>query len=89
MQAVVHAADLQDRDGGALVMAALFSLYPFLLKLYAGGGYQGPIFTRAMKKIMSRVNIENVKRSDTAKKFVAFAEAMDRREHIRVAGTMP
>jgi hypothetical protein len=29
MQAVVHAADLQDRDGGVLLMATLFGLYPF------------------------------------------------------------
>jgi hypothetical protein len=33
----VHAADIQDRDGGALVMATMFGLYPFLLKLYADG----------------------------------------------------
>ena len=44
MQAVVHAADLQDRDGGVLLMATMFGLYPFLLKLYADGGYQGPKF---------------------------------------------
>ena len=44
MHAVVHAADIQDRDGGVLVMASLFGLYPFLLKLYADGGYQGPQF---------------------------------------------
>ena len=35
MQAIVHAADVQDRDGGVLLMGALFGLYPFLLKLYA------------------------------------------------------
>ena len=44
MHAIVHAADIQDRDGGALVMATLFGMFPFLLKLYADGGYQGPIF---------------------------------------------
>ena len=44
MHAVVHAADVQDRDGGVLVMATLFGPYPFLLKLYADGGYQGPAF---------------------------------------------
>ena len=26
----MHAADIQDRDGGELVMATLFGLYPFL-----------------------------------------------------------
>ena len=51
-------------------MATLFGMFPFLLKLYADGGYQGPIFQRALKKVMSSVNVEIVKRSDTAKKFV-------------------
>jgi transposase len=70
MHAIVHAADIQDRDGGALLMATLFGMFPFLLKLYADGGYQGPVFRRAVRKIMSRVNVEIVKRSDTAKAFV-------------------
>jgi len=30
------------RGGGELPMATLFGLYPFLLKLHADGGYQGP-----------------------------------------------
>ncbi len=49
MHALVHAADVQDRDGGALVMATLFGAFPFLLKLDADGGYQGPKFRGAMK----------------------------------------
>src|SRR6201994_5061514 len=44
MHAIVHPADIQDRDGGVLVMATLFGLYPFLLKLYADGGYRGAQF---------------------------------------------
>ena len=70
MHAVVHAADIQDRDGGELVMATLFGLYPFLMKLYADGGYQGPEFRRALSKILKSVNVEIVKRSDQAKGFV-------------------
>jgi hypothetical protein len=35
MHAIVRAADIQDRDGGALVMASLFGAFPFLVKLYA------------------------------------------------------
>ena len=31
MQSIIHAADIQDRDGGVLLMGALFGLYPFLL----------------------------------------------------------
>ena len=51
-------------------MATMFGLYPFLMKLYADGGYQGPLFRRAVAKIMARVNVEIVKRSDHAKGFV-------------------
>ena len=32
MHAIVHAADVQDRDGGALLMASLFGAFPFLVK---------------------------------------------------------
>jgi transposase len=70
MHAIVHSADIQDRDGGALLMATLFGLHPFLLKLYADGGYQGPDFQAAMKRLLSRVNVEIVKRSDCVKGFV-------------------
>ena len=51
MHAIVHAANVQDRDGGVWLMAVLFARYPFLVKLYADGGYQGPQFRRAIKKI--------------------------------------
>ena len=70
IHAIVHAADIQDRDGGVFVMATMFGMYPFLLKLYADGGYQGPVFSAAVKKILAQVNIEIVKRSDYAKGFV-------------------
>ena len=44
MHTVVHAGDIQDRDGGALAMATPLGMFPFLLKLYADGGYQGRSF---------------------------------------------
>jgi len=69
LHALVHSADIQDRDGGALVMATLFGLHPFLLKLYADGGYQGPIFQSAVRKILRQIDVEIVKRSDIAKGF--------------------
>ena len=69
LHAIVHAADLQDRDGGALLMATLFGLFPFLRKLYADGGYQGPVFQRALKRVLRQVDLEIVKRSDHAKGF--------------------
>ena len=33
MHAIVHSADIQDHDGGALLMASLFGAFPFLVKL--------------------------------------------------------
>jgi transposase len=56
-QSVVHAPDIQDRDGGVLLMATLFGLYPFLLNLYADGGYQGAGFQGALRNILKRVNV--------------------------------
>ena len=67
---MVHTADLQDRDGGVLVMATLFGMFPFLRKLYADGGYQGPAFQAAVKRVLREVDVEIVKRSDQAKGFV-------------------
>ena len=64
LHAIVHAADIQDRDGGALLVATLFSLHPFLTKLYADAGYQGPRFADAVKHAMSQLNVEIVKRSE-------------------------
>lgn len=46
-------------------MASLFGLFPFLMKLYADGGYQGPQFQDGMKRVLAQVNIEIVKRSDS------------------------
>ena len=68
MHAVVHPADIQDRDGGILVMATLFGLYPFLKKLFADGGYQGPQFGRSWQR-SAEMSVEIVKRSDRAKGF--------------------
>jgi len=40
-------------------------------KLYADGGYQGPGFQAALQRVLKRVNLEIVKRSDQAKCFAA------------------
>ncbi|WGJ15288.1 IS5 family transposase [Methylocapsa sp. D3K7] len=69
LDAVVHPADIQDRDGGVLVLSTLFGLCPFLQKLFADGGYQGPVFQKASAKILPHIQIEIVKRSDRAKGF--------------------
>ena len=68
--AIVHPADIQDRDGGILLLATLFGRYPFLQKLFADGGYQGLQFQNALAKILPHLETEIVKRSDHAKEFV-------------------
>jgi transposase len=72
---LMHAADVQDRDGGALLMASLFGAFPFLVKLYADGGYQGPEFQSAMKRILARVPVEIVKRSGQGTGFIALPKS--------------
>ena len=69
LHALVHPADIQDRDGGVLDLKTLFGRYPFLTKLFADGGYQGPIFDKGQKKAMPGLAIEIIKRSDIAKEF--------------------
>jgi putative transposase len=66
----VHPADIQDRDGGILLLSTLFGMFPFLQKLFADGAYAGPIFQEALAKILPQLDIEIVKRSDAAKGFV-------------------
>src|SRR3954451_2113791 len=70
LHAIVHPADIQDRDGGILLLATLFGMYPFLKKLFADGGYQGAEFQKALAKILPYLETEIVKRSDHAKGFV-------------------
>ena len=66
LHAVVHPADIQDRDGGVLVMATLFGMFPFLKTLFADGGYRGPKFATALAKVLPHLDVQIVKRSDTA-----------------------
>jgi len=51
------------------LLSALFGLFPFLQKLFADGGYQGPQFQEALAKALPQLNVEIVKRSDRAKGF--------------------
>jgi putative transposase len=67
---VVHPADIQDRDGGVLLLSTLFGAYPFLLKLFADAGYQGPQFATAVAQVLPHLCVEIVKRSDQASGFV-------------------
>jgi len=70
VHAIVHPADLQDRDGGILLLSTLAGRFPFLAKLFADGAYQGPIFHEALAKVLPHRKTEIVKRCDQAKGFV-------------------
>src|SRR2546428_8404946 len=64
LHAIVHPADVQDRDGGILVMVTLFGMFPVLKKLFADAAYQGPQFEKALAKVLPHLHVEIVKRSD-------------------------
>ncbi|MGO8815958.1 MAG: IS5 family transposase [Terriglobia bacterium] len=69
LHALVHPADIQDRDGGVLVLRTMFGKFPLLQKLFADGGYQGPQFREAQKQALPYVVTEIIKRSDAAEGF--------------------
>ncbi len=66
--AVIHAADIQDRDGAPDVLASIRHLYPWLRHVFADGGYAGQKLKTALAKI-GDWTLQIVKRSDTNKGF--------------------
>lgn len=62
MTAVVHPADIQDRDGAFLVAARIRSLFPWLRHLIADGGYAGEKLRNGLAQI-GQWTIEIIKRS--------------------------
>ncbi len=69
LHALVSPANVQDRDGGILLFAALGERFPLLAKLFADGAYQGPQFAHALAKLRPQVQTEIITRSDHAKGF--------------------
>lgn len=65
---VVHAANIQDRDGAKLVLSKAKKLFPKLQRIWADGGYAGKLI--AWVRSVCGWALEIVKRSDTAKGFV-------------------
>jgi len=67
--AMVHAADIQDRDGAPPLLASIRFAFPWLRHVFADGGYAGPKLTQALTKL-GTWTLKIVKRSDVAKGFV-------------------
>ena len=65
---LVHAADIQDRDGAVDVLAAIRTRFPWLRHVFADGGYAGEKLRSALVG-MGKWTIEIIKRSDKAKGF--------------------
>ena len=61
LHALVTGADIQDRDGGILLLATLFGQFPFLRKLFADSAYAGPIFRDGAGRAMPKLTVEIVK----------------------------
>lgn len=71
MVVVVHAADVQDRDGAKLVLERVKDRFARLRLIWADGGYAGQLieWVRGLRR-RARLKLEIVKRSDDAKGFV-------------------
>ena len=66
--AVVHPADVQDRDGAPLVLRSIRNAWPWLRLVFADGGYAGPKLRDAMQG-HGEWRSEIIKRSDKASGF--------------------
>ncbi len=66
--AIIHAADIQDRDGAPDVLKTIRYSYPWLHHIFADGGYAGAKLKKALAK-MGDWTIEIIKRSDKAEGF--------------------
>lgn len=66
LSVAIHPANIQDRDGVALVLdRRTRRLFPFIERIYADGGYQGPKAATAAARTGAWV-IDIVKRPDNA-----------------------
>jgi len=70
MHAMVHGANIQDRDGGILLLSTLGGGFPLLATLFADEAYQGPVFCQALAEVLPHLTLEIITRSDQRKGFV-------------------
>lgn len=68
VHAVIHTAEIQDRDGAPLVLTQIIRRFPWLRHVFADGGYAGDKFKDALRRF-GKWTIEIIKRSDAAKGF--------------------
>jgi transposase len=66
--AIVHRADIQDRDGAPRLLAAMRSAFPWLRHIFADAAYAGGKLQQALAKL-GTWTLEIVRRSDAARGF--------------------
>jgi len=74
LHVLVHPANLQDRDGGILLLSCRADRCPLLRKLFADGAYQGPVCGQALAKVRPQLQLEIIHRSDAVPGFVVVAK---------------
>jgi transposase len=72
LSAIVHPANVQDRDGAPTVVTLACASYPTIAHLFADGGYAGEKLENALRRI-DGPTIQIVKRPDEAKGLVVVA----------------
>jgi transposase len=70
LHALVTSADVQDRDGGLMVLSTLFGQFPVLKRLFADSAYTGPVFHDGLANALPSLVTEIVRRCDQARGFV-------------------
>ena len=68
VHAVIHTADIQDRDGAPMVLAEILHRFPWLRHIFADGGYAGEKLKDALRRV-GKWTIAIIKRSDAASGF--------------------
>jgi len=66
----VTPANVQDREGGALLFAVLGERFPLLAKLFADQAYRGPQFAQALASLRPQLQLEIVTRQEQETGFV-------------------
>lgn len=74
LQAIVHSANIQDRDGGMQLLTALGERFPLLAKLFADGAYPGPQFRQGVAKVRPQLATEIITRREQVTGFVALPQ---------------
>src|ERR1700757_3015933 len=87
--AIVHPADVQDRDGAPLLLAAVRSAFPWLRHIFADAAYAGAKLEQALAKLGNQLDPRNRPALRCRQGLPAIAPAMGRRAHHRLAQPQP